>query len=104
MTCPDPVQNPSSSCWSYFLFFIFKLCGGRCPATSNNWSLSASGGPPTLEIQKRKPIFFLQVLVLLVLTFSNFQGKTSSIRREKRKGKDMETSLFTLTILREIYY
>ena len=54
MTRPDPVQNPSSSCWSYFLFFIFKLCGGRCPATSNNWSLSAGGGPPTLEIQKKK--------------------------------------------------
>ena len=54
MTRPDPVQNPSSSCWSYFLFFIFKLCGRRCPDTSNNWSLSASGGPPTLEIQKKK--------------------------------------------------
>ena len=86
MTRPDPVQNPSSSCWSYFLFFIFKLCGGRCPATSNNWSLSASGGPPTLEIQK-KTIFFLQALVLPVLTLVIFKEKTAALGERKEKEK-----------------
>ena len=86
MTRPDPVQNPSSSCWSYFLFFIFKLCGDRCPATSNNWSLSASGGPPTLEIQKKTHLLSASVGPTCS-NFSNFQGKNSSIRREKRKEK-----------------
>ena len=87
MTRPDPVQNPSSSCWSYFLFFILKLCGGRCPATSNNWSLSANGGPPTLEIQKKKPIFFLQALVLPVLTLVIFKEKTAALGERKEKEK-----------------